>query len=269
MPALGGFLSANNPLLALADAVQSVARAPAEPKSGVFLCISLSPSPPPPPPPPSPSVAAFGRVSGLVHWLGLMASEAPAADTSNRERAPFESSGESNTATSWLSGIGWGPQDAEGDAERDTEEAERGKTGWLSGIGWGVQDAESEEPEREAEREAERELERELERERERIPRRPVPPAHHDPDDDIGGLEHHKPPPQLEHHKPPPQLEHHKPPQGPTQDPVQITAATLAVDPQSASSGGGLGGDDLVGGAGMRGSEQAPAGPAAGDAEGR
>lgn len=100
LPALGGFLSANNPLLAAVDAVQSS--------------------------------------SGLVHWLGEMASEPQARDGA-------EPGGEGTKGGSWLSGLGWGDQPEEVEDEQpDTSE----------------------------------------------FPRRPQPPQHHDPDDDIGGLEY-------------------------------------------------------------------------------
>ncbi len=124
LPAIGGFLSANNPLLAAVDAVQSIAHAPAQPKSG------------------------------LIHWLGEMASEAPTGSTApSRERERAESSGKGNTA------------------------------GWFSGFGWGgVQEAEA--------IGAEEELLADLQAAAESIPRRPEPPQHHDSDDDVGGLEH-------------------------------------------------------------------------------
>eukprot|EP01043_Picozoa_sp_COSAG02_P066165 COSAG02_NODE_10208_length_1995_cov_1.472046_3_plen_261_part_00 len=151
LPALGGFLSANNPLLAAVDAVQSIAHAPAQPKSG------------------------------LIHWLGEMASEAPPEDTSSIEPELTESSGDGSTA------------------------------GWLSGLGWGGG--------QEAEASGEAELLEELQEAEQLLPRRPVPPQHHDPDDDIGGLEH-------------PQ---HSPAQQP-RDPEQSTGAVEAQSVSSSSS---------------------------------
>ena len=123
LPAIGGFLSANNPLLAAVDAVQSIAHAPAQPKSG------------------------------LIHWLGEIASEAPPGGTASPEQERVGSSGKGHTA------------------------------GWLSGLGWGGMEEADESG-------AEEELLADLQGAEESIPRRPEPPQHHDPDDDIGGLEH-------------------------------------------------------------------------------
>ena len=125
LPALGGFLSANNPLIAAAETMGSIVEAPAE-----------------------------GKAGGLIHWLGEMASQ--------------EAGDIKEDSTGWLPS---------------------GLSGW--GFGGGAAAAAETEPEETTSMSAEDEAHIEkLKRENIGALARAGTAGTHDPDDDIGGLEH-------------------------------------------------------------------------------
>ena len=92
LPSLGGFLTANNPLLAAVEAVQNIAEAPAEPSHG------------------------------LIHWLGEMASEAPAKAGAGEAGEGEGGEGAEGGGGGWFAGLGWA-----GRGQQPQEEPQSGR----------------------------------------------------------------------------------------------------------------------------------------------